>query len=135
MSTPKRNDARVVRVSRTQRASLRRQTWEILDLEHHRFEAFADQPPTAQHASATLFRDALTLLDLLGWETPRDTTAIDLALTAGHIAHLEARRADLTLSIADRLSTHPTNHHNLTDRTALHDLATIIAAFHDPGRP
>ena len=36
MSTSQRNDARVIRVSTTQRAALREQTLEILELEHHR---------------------------------------------------------------------------------------------------
>jgi hypothetical protein len=117
MSTPQPNDARIVRVSSTQRATLRRQTWEILDLEHHRFEAFAEQ-----RATATLFRDALALLDALG----HDTSALDLTLTARHITHLEARRTDLTQAIAD----HPDDeHHTLTDRAALADLSAIIAAY------
>jgi hypothetical protein len=117
MSISQRNDARVIRVSTTQRACLHEQTLEILELEHHRFDAFADQPPSEQRATATLFLDALTVLDTLGSDAPADAPPIDIALTAGHVLQLEARRTDLSL---DALPTHA--------------LTAIISAYHQaPG--
>ncbi|HEY4094040.1 MAG TPA: hypothetical protein VGM33_00920 [Baekduia sp.] len=113
MSTPQRNDARIVRVSTTQRASLREQTLEIVELEHHRFDDFADQSPSQQRASATLFLDALTVLDTLGWDTPPDAPPIDIPLTAGHVRQLEARYTELTL-----------------DALPTADLTAIISAYH-----
>jgi hypothetical protein len=113
MSTPQRNDARIIRVSTTQRASLREQTLEILELEHHRFDDFADQPPSQQHATATIFLDALSVLATLGWDSSPDAPAIDIHLTADHITQLEARREELTL-----------------DALPTDGLTAIVAAYH-----
>jgi hypothetical protein len=117
MSTSQRNDARVIRVSTTQRASLREQTLEILELEHHRFDAFADQSPSDQLATATLFRDAFSVLDALGWDPSPDAPPIDIPLTAGHVAQLEARRTDLSL-----------------DALPTADLTAVIAAYRGAAR-
>jgi hypothetical protein len=113
MSVPQRNDGRVVRVSTTQRASLREQTLEILELEHHRFDDFADQSPSEQRATATIFLDALSVLATLGWDPSPDAPAIDIHLTADHITQLEARCAELTL-----------------DALPTGDLTAIVAAYH-----
>jgi hypothetical protein len=117
MSTPQRNDACLVRVSTTQRASLRAQTLEILELEHHRFDDFADQSPAGQLATATIFRDAFAVLDALGWDPSPDAPPIDIPLTAAHVLQLEARRTDLTL-----------------DALPTDDLTAIIAAYRDAAR-
>jgi hypothetical protein len=145
MSSMQRNDARVVRVGKSQRASLRRQTLEVLDLEHHRFDSFADRPVAEQIRAAAIFRDAFDVLDAVGWKSRRRERRVAVPLTASHIAQLDARRNDLALAIVDRLNARdelPTpaqivsmDADNLTDRATLRDLAAIVTAYHRADRP
>jgi hypothetical protein len=145
MSTLQRNDARVVRVSSAQRATLQHQTLEVLELEHHRFESYAGQTAVEQMMAARIFRNAFDVLDALAWQTPAGTGAVDVALTADHVAQLEARRTDLAMAIVDRLDARDElpspsaiasmHADNLADRATLHDLAAIVTAYHHAARP
>ncbi|HET6505611.1 MAG TPA: hypothetical protein VFG42_02370 [Baekduia sp.] len=145
MSSKQRNDVRVVHVDASQRATLRHQTLEILELEHHRFDAFADRTPAEQMAAAEIFRDAFDVLDATGWDAGDSESPGDVPLTAGHVELLKARRCDLVLAIADRLverdqlpapaeiaALHTAN---LLDRAVIRDLAEVIARFHGAERP
>jgi hypothetical protein len=144
VSSMQRNDARVVRVGKSQRASLRRQTLEVLDLEHHRFDSFADRTVAEQIRAATIFRDAFDVLDAIGWKARRRERRVDEPLTAGHVAQLDARRKDLALAIVDRVNARDElpapgeiasmHADNLIDRAILRDLAAVITAYHHANR-
>lgn len=144
MSSMQRNDARLVRVDSSQRASLRRQTLEVIELEHHRFDSFAERTVAEQVATATVFRDAFDVLDAVGWQALCREASTDVSVTAHYVALLDRRRCDLALTIVDRLDARdelPTpaeiasmHADNLTDRTTLRDLAAVITAYHRADR-
>ncbi len=52
---------------------------------------------------ASIFRDAIGVLDTIGWLPTEDTAPIEVAITAGHIAQLQRLRGDLARAILDQL--------------------------------
>lgn len=52
---------------------------------------------------AGLFRDAIGVLDTIGWLPAEHTAPIKVAITQGHIAQLERLRDDLPEAIVEQL--------------------------------
>jgi hypothetical protein len=69
----------------------------VLMFSHEPFEDFLYYVPVKQLALADIFRDAIAVIDALGWDPdinpPRET--FNVPLTAGHIQQLHKRRCDL----------------------------------------
>ncbi|MCW2986183.1 MAG: hypothetical protein JWR63_3753 [Conexibacter sp.] len=104
MSTPQRNDARVVAVDPSTADILRHQTLIVLEANHHYYEDILLFGPEAQHALSVIYRDAFAVLDAIGWRRP-DTPppSVDVRLTVGLVQQLRARRCDLGHTNIDRL--------------------------------
>jgi hypothetical protein len=97
------NIARVVTVDAGLREVLRSQTLLVLEFNHEPFEELRDLAPAELLASAAIFRDAITVLDIIGWLASEQTATIEVSVSAGHLVQLERLRADLTQSILEGL--------------------------------
>jgi hypothetical protein len=97
------NIARVVTVDAGLREVLRSQTLLVLEFNHEPFEDLRDLEPAELLASAAIFRDAISVLDTIGWLPSEQTTTVELSVSAGHLVQLERLRADLTQSILEGL--------------------------------
>jgi hypothetical protein len=97
------NMGRVVAVDSGLREVLRSQTLLVLDFNHEPFEDVCDLEPAALLAIASIVRDAITVLDTIGWLATEQTATIEVPITAGHLAQLERLRADLAMSILESL--------------------------------
>jgi predicted component of type VI protein secretion system len=97
------NIARVVTVDPGLREVLRSQTLLVLEFNHEPFEDLRDLAPAELLTSAAIFRDAITVLDTIGWLPSKQTATVELSVSAGHLAQLERLRADLTQSIVEGL--------------------------------
>jgi hypothetical protein len=95
MSTPQRNDARVIAVDPQLGDILRTQTLAVLEFNHHHFEDLRDLDPKAQLALSVIFRDAFAILDALGWRPNPTATTTYVPLTPGHIDQLTRCREGL----------------------------------------
>jgi hypothetical protein len=105
VSTPQRNDARVIAVDPQLGDILRTQTLAVLEFNHHHFEDLRDLDPEAQLALSVIYRDAFAILDTLGWHPNPATTTTFIPLTCGHIDQLTRCRDDVERTILDRLDT------------------------------
>jgi hypothetical protein len=103
MSTPQRNDARVISVGPEHRELLRVQSLAVLSFNHEGFEDIIDADPSEAIATATIFRDAFAVLDAVGWTAAVSNEPTDIPLTAGHVAQLHRLRADLALAVVDHM--------------------------------
>lgn len=90
---------------------LRSQSLLVLEWNHESLEDIRLLAPSELLALASIFRDAISVLDTIGWLPAEDTAPIEVAITAGHIAQLERLRVDLTQSIREQLD----NRAELTD--------------------
>jgi hypothetical protein len=137
MSTTQRNHAQRVAVPSSTVAVLREQTLAVLEFAHHRFEDLRDLTPEEQLAAAAVFRDAFAVLDALGWTPTDPPVAVDIDLTAGHLAELRRCHRDLTLTIRDSRATRAeqtslvdvrdVDRRIASDRAALKVLGEILA--------
>ena len=116
------NIGRVVVVDPGLREILRSQTLLVLEFSHEQFEDVCDVEPAELLATASIFRDAITVLDTIGWLPSTQTTTIDVTITAGHLAQLERLRADLAMSILASLDSRD-------DLTAPEDIARLDQAL------
>jgi hypothetical protein len=86
---------------------LRIEAKKVLMFNHEWFEDFLDFTPVGQEALATIYRDALDVIEAVGWDPDRDADAddepIDVPLTDGHIEQLHRRRHDLGATNLDLL--------------------------------
>jgi hypothetical protein len=82
---------------------LRSQSLLVWEWNHEPLEDIRLLPPSELVALASIFRDALGVLDTIGWLPAEDTAPIDVAITAGHIAQLQRLRDDLARAILDQL--------------------------------
>jgi hypothetical protein len=65
---------------------LRDEAKNILVFNHEWFEDFLDFTPDGQQLLATIFRDALAVIDAVGWEPCADgAQRFQVPLTAGHV--------------------------------------------------
>jgi hypothetical protein len=124
MSTPQRNDARIIAVDPHLGEILRRQTLVVLEANHHYFEDMRTVSAPAQRALASIYRDALAVLDALGWTPDPNPATTDVPLTAGHVAQLRRRRYDLGRTNLDRLDTRD----DLTTTGSIRDVDTDIGS-------
>ena len=83
---------------------LRLQTLLVLEDNHEPLEEVRDLSPFKLLAAAAIFRDAIAVLDTIGWLETEQTDAMDLAITPGHLAQLQRRRAEISLTLLDHLA-------------------------------
>jgi|SRR5215218_8650654 len=97
MSTPQRNHACRITVSSSDADALREEAKKVLMFNHDPFEDFLDYVPVKQLELADIYRDAIAVIDALGWDPdlnpPRDS--FNVPLTHAHIQQLHKRRTDL----------------------------------------
>lgn len=103
MSTPQRNDARVISVGPEHRELLRVQSLAVLSFNHEGFEDIIDADPAETIATATIFRDAFAVLDAVGWTAAISDNPTNVPLTAGHVTQLRRLRSDLALAVVDHM--------------------------------
>jgi len=103
MSTSEPIGASSVAIDVALGAILRDQTLLILELASGEFEDARDLPPSELLALATTFRDAIAVLDAVGWLPKQQTDTVRVTITAAHAARLERLRAELGIGIFDRL--------------------------------
>jgi hypothetical protein len=94
---------RVVAVDAALREVLRSQSLLVLEFNHEPLEDIRDLPPVELLRTASIFRDAIAVLDTIGWLPSNQTATMEVVLTAGHLAQLDRLRADLALSIRESL--------------------------------
>jgi hypothetical protein len=97
------NIARVVAVDPGLREVLRSQTLVVLEFNHEPLEDVWKLDPAELLAVGSIFRDAIAVLDTIGWLPSEQTVTIEVAITPGHLAQLERVRVDLAMSILDSL--------------------------------
>jgi hypothetical protein len=103
MSALQRNDARTIAVDPSVSEILRRQTLLVLAANHEPFEDVRYLAPPELLAVAHIWRDAIGVLDTVGWLPAPRTATIDVAVTAGHAAQLCRLRYDEAFAVLDCL--------------------------------
>jgi hypothetical protein len=96
---------RVLTVSPDLVGVLRSQSLLVLEWNHEPLEDIRMLAPSELVALASIFRDAIGVLDTIGWLPADDAAPIEVAITSGHVAQLERLREDLTQSIREQLDT------------------------------
>jgi hypothetical protein len=97
MSAPQGSSGCRIEVDPSTADVLRVEAKKVLMFNHEPFEDFLDYLPTRQLTLADVFRDAIGVIDALGWDpdgTPRQES-VEVPLTTGHIEQLHKRRCDL----------------------------------------
>ena len=106
MSAPQGSYGCRITVSSSDADVLREEAKKVLMFSHEEFEDFLDYVPVIQLWLADIFRDAIAVIDALGWDPdinlPLDSFTVPL--TIGHIEQLHKRRADLLASNLDLLT-------------------------------
>jgi hypothetical protein len=87
---------------------LRTQSLLVLEWNHEPLEDIRILTPSELLALGSIFRDAIGVLDTIGWLPAEDTAPIEVAITSGHIAQLDRLRVDLTQSIHEQLDNRAT---------------------------
>jgi hypothetical protein len=102
---PKRDTLSAVRtIEPALRDLLRSQTLVILEFAHERWEDARDLPPSELLTVAAIFRDALAVLDTIGWLAgEHDAIPAEVPITAGHVAQLRWLRDDVAMSVVTNL--------------------------------
>jgi hypothetical protein len=118
------NIPRVVAVGPGLREVLRSQTLLVLEFNHHRFEDVRDLEPAELRGAASIFRDAMVVLDTIGWLATEQTATVEVAITPGHLAQLQRLRSDVAMTILDRLD----SREDLTEPDDLAEADEAIAA-------
>ena len=103
MSSSQRNEARTITVDPSLAEILRLQTLVVLEFNHEPFEDVRDLAASELLALASIWRDAISVLDSVGWLPSEGTTAIDVVVTAGHVALLRRLRDDEATAIIECL--------------------------------
>lgn len=135
----RRGGPRVLTISPEHVEVLRSQSLLVLELNHEPLEDIRDLRPSALLELASIFRDAIGVLDTIGWLNGKQPATVEVAITAGHIAQLERLRDDLANAILDRLDsraelTDPddiaqANAAISADRLIAHGLLQLIQAY------
>jgi hypothetical protein len=98
---------------------LRSQTRVILEFTHERWDEARDLPLSELLAAAAIFRDAIAVLDTIGWLAgEHDAIPVQVPVTPGHIAQLRWLRDDVALSVV-------TNLDGRDDLTNTNDIAAV----------
>jgi hypothetical protein len=96
--------SRIVVIEPGLREVLRSQTLAILDFTHDRFDEARDLEPSKLLAAASIFRDAIAVLDTIGWVAgEQDQRPARVTMTRGHLAQLQWLRGDVAMSIVTGL--------------------------------
>jgi hypothetical protein len=120
MSASQRNDVRTIAVDPSLVEILRQQTLLVLEVNHEPFDDVRDLAPAELLALASVWRDAIAVLDTIGWLPIPGVAMIDVVLTRGHVLELRRLRQDEALAIVVCLEDRDT-------LTAVEDLADIDA--------
>jgi hypothetical protein len=124
MSAPQGSYGCRITVSPSDADVLRIEAKKVLMFNHEEFEDFLYYVAVKQLALADIFRDAIAVIDALGWDPdinpPR--TSFDVPLTHGHIEQLHKRRCDLLDTNLDLLEDIGTD---------AESLAVIMAEIHN----
>jgi hypothetical protein len=118
------NIPQVVAIDAGLREVLRAQSLLVLAFNHHRFEDVCDLEPAMLLGAASIFRDAMVVLDTIGWLATGQTATVEIAITPGHLAQLQRLRSDVATRILDRLD----SREDLTDPDDLAEADEAIAA-------
>jgi hypothetical protein len=103
---------------------LRLQSLLVLEANHQPFEEVRDLEPSELVAVAAVFRDAIAVLDTIGWLQTEQAEAVDVAIAPGHLAQLRRRRAEIALALVDRLD----DREHLVDPEKIAEADAAIAA-------
>jgi hypothetical protein len=103
MSALQRNDARTIAVDPSLGEILRLQTLLVLAANHEPFEDVRYLTAPELLAVAGIWRDAMRVLDTVGWLPVPGTATIEVVITAGHAAQLRRLRHDEALAVLDCL--------------------------------
>lgn len=132
-------DSHVLTISPELVEVLRSQSLLVLEINHEPLDDIRDLRPSELLALASIFRDAIGVLDTLGWLNLEEPAAVEVPITAGHIAQLGRLRDDLALAILDRLDSRAelTDPEDIAradaalgaDRLTAHGLLQIIQAY------
>jgi hypothetical protein len=135
----RRGGPRILTISPELVEVLRSQSLRVLEFNHEPLEDIRDLQPSALMELASIFRDAISVLDTIGWLNLEEPAPVDVALTAGHITQLGRLRDDLALAILDQLDsraelTDPADIAQAdatieADRRTTHGLLQILQAF------
>jgi hypothetical protein len=98
-----KDGARVLTVTPDLVGVLRSQSLLVLEWNHEPLEDIRLLPPSELVAVGSILRDAISVLETIGWLPAEHTAPIKVAITASHITQLERLREDLTQSIRERL--------------------------------
>ena len=123
MSTPQGNSACRITVDPSDTDVLRLEAKKVLMFNHEPFEDFMDYVPARQLTLANIYRDAIAVIDALGWDPDKcpQRESVEVPLTSGHIEQFHKRRGDLLDTNLDLLE----DIGNDTD-----DLRIIMADIH-----
>jgi hypothetical protein len=108
MSALQRNDARTIAVDPSLGEILRLQTLLVLAANHEPFEDVRYLTAPELLAVAGIWRDAMRVLDTVGWLPVPGTATIEVVITAGHAAQLRRLRHDEALAVLDCLDVRDT---------------------------
>ncbi|MCW2984105.1 MAG: hypothetical protein JWR63_1675 [Conexibacter sp.] len=103
MSASQRNDVRTIAVDPSLAEILRLQTLLVLAANHEPFEDVRYLTAPELVTLAAIWRDAIGVLDAVGWLPAPRTATIDVAVTAGHARQLRRLRLDEAMAILDCL--------------------------------
>jgi hypothetical protein len=132
-------DTRVLTIPPELAGVLRSQSLLVLEWNHEPLEDIRMLAPSELIALGSIFRDAIGVLDTIGWLPTEHAQPIEVAITPGHIAQLERLRNDLAQAIVEQLD----NRAELTDpddiakadsaidvdRLITHGLLQLVRAF------
>jgi hypothetical protein len=106
MSASQRNvDATLVAITPSLSATLRHATLSVLERHHHAFDEVHDRTPDMLLFAAEIHRDAIAVLDTIGWLPAPDgePKTIQVPITDAHLAQLRELRTDLGVTVLDYL--------------------------------
>ncbi|HEX5926782.1 MAG TPA: hypothetical protein VFY45_23350 [Baekduia sp.] len=97
MSAPQGSFGCRITVSPSDADVLRVEAKKVLMFNHEEFEDFLDYVPVKQLELADIFRDAIAVIDAVGWDPDIcvPSRSVEVPLTRGHIEQLHKRRCDL----------------------------------------
>src|SRR5437868_1119288 len=106
MSAPQGSSGCHITVTTSDADVLRIEAKKVLMYNHEEFEDYLDHVPVKQLRLADIFRDAIAVIDAVGWDPrlnpPRETFTVPL--TPGHVEQLHKGRTDLLNHNLDLIS-------------------------------
>src|SRR5437868_11370589 len=141
MSAPQGSSGCHITVTTSDADVLRIEAKKVLMYNHEEFEDYLDHVPVKQLRLADVFRDAIAVIDAVGWDPrlnpPRETFKVPL--TPAHIEELHKGRADLlnhNLDLIAEIRTDNDTNANITseihkNRHIREALNRIVDAYND----